>query len=116
MFAGENRSNGELLQPGPSLAWGSYHVFTIRASSPSGGTYWFYLDNVFQFSTTVNHALLGHAGFVGEVDSTCTYMSARAYRPVAPLRTLQYMTTGSDGTITQHLFSDHYYTSDSNHV
>jgi len=45
------------------------------------------------------------ASFNGEVDNTCTRMSASAGRASAPLRTLEYLTFGSSGSVW-HYFTD----------
>jgi hypothetical protein len=108
VFVGEyypGQTNNELLRQGQALSWNTYYTFEIDFSS-TPGTYYFYLNGAYKFSTTRAHFTQGYAAFNGETNNTCTSMRARAYRSSSPNRTLQYLTYGSGGSVW-HYFSDY---------
>jgi hypothetical protein len=108
VFVGEyypGQTNNELLRQGQALSWNTYYTFEVDFSS-TPGTYYFYLNGQYKFSTTRTHFTQGVATFNGETDNTCTSMRARAYASAPPNRTLQYLTFGSGGSVW-HYFSDY---------
>lgn len=76
----------------------AYYWFKIEFSS-TPGKFNFYLNGTYYNQTVLNHTTYNNPSFNGETTNTCIHMEALAARSISPIRTLQYLTYGSQGAV-----------------